>query len=54
MTSILVPIKGSEDQVIELPVDELPGIEPQQVISMLKHETAPLSIWLECAVRIFF
>jgi RNA polymerase-associated protein CTR9 len=45
---ILIPIQGSEE-VVEIPINELPK-DPNELVDILKAETAPLTIWLKCAV----
>lgn len=47
---IEIPLKGSQDEVIELDVAELP--DGKEVLEILRQEEAPLHIWLALAVRI--
>jgi hypothetical protein len=47
---ILIPIQGSEEAV-EIPINELPK-DPNELVDILKTETAPLMTWLKCAVNI--
>lgn len=47
---IEIPLKGNQDEVIELDVAELP--DGKEVLEILRQEEAPLHIWLALAVRI--
>jgi RNA polymerase-associated protein CTR9 len=53
MTTILIPIKDSDNKVfIEVPVSELPQ-NAEEIIGVLRAEVAPLHVWLECAVNYY-
>lgn len=47
---IEIPLKGSQDEVIELNIDELP--DGSEVLEILKQEQAHLNLWLTLAVSI--
>eukprot|EP01125_Pyxidicula_operculata_P017886 TRINITY_DN6313_c0_g1_i2.p1 TRINITY_DN6313_c0_g1~~TRINITY_DN6313_c0_g1_i2.p1 ORF type:complete len:849 (-),score=179.17 TRINITY_DN6313_c0_g1_i2:41-2587(-) len=51
MAAILVPLKDS-DQYVSIPVDDLTD-DPSLIMDLLKAESAPLSVWLECAVQYY-
>jgi RNA polymerase-associated protein CTR9 len=48
---ILIPVQGSEEAV-EVPINDLPK-DPNELVDILKAETAPLTIWLKCAVEYY-
>eukprot|EP00961_Rhodomonas_salina_P281962 3810289-Rhodomonas_salina.1 len=53
MSGILaVPIHGTEDEVLELPKDQLPD-DPNEIMQILANELAPLKLWLELAVSYY-
>ena len=53
MSGILaVPIHGAEDEVLELPKDQLPD-DPNEIMQILANELAPLKLWLELAVSYY-
>ena len=53
MSRILaVPIHGAEDEVLELPKDDLPD-DPNEIMQILANELAPLKLWLELAVSYY-
>jgi hypothetical protein len=53
MAGILaVPIHGAEDEVLELPKDQLPD-DPNEIMQILANELAPLKLWLELAVSYY-
>jgi RNA polymerase-associated protein CTR9 len=53
MSGILaVPIHGAEDEILELPKDDLPD-DPNEIMQILANELAPLKLWLELAVSYY-
>ena len=48
---LAVPIHGAEDEVLELPKDQLPD-DPNEIMQILANELAPLKLWLELAVSL--
>jgi hypothetical protein len=49
---LAVPIHGAEDEVLELPKDQLPD-DPNEIMQILANELAPLKLWLELAVSYY-
>lgn len=49
---ILVPIKGMEDQCVELPDDAF-SEDPSAILGVLQNEKPPLDVWWRCAVCLF-
>ena len=49
--SIYIPLRGRHGDHVELPLDQLTGTEPKDLIRMLVDERVPLEIWLRVAVR---
>ena len=45
---IEIPLKGGQDEVIELDKDDLP--DGQDVLQILRQEEPPLPIWISLAV----
>lgn len=48
--TIEIPLKGNQDEVIELDVSQLP--DGKEVLNILRQEEAPLHIWLQLAVSV--
>eukprot|EP00005_Dracoamoeba_jomungandri_P008714 CAMPEP_0174270756 /NCGR_PEP_ID=MMETSP0439-20130205/45618_1 /TAXON_ID=0 /ORGANISM="Stereomyxa ramosa, Strain Chinc5" /LENGTH=1018 /DNA_ID=CAMNT_0015360281 /DNA_START=21 /DNA_END=3074 /DNA_ORIENTATION=+ len=49
---ILIPIRQSEE-FVRVSVEELPDLDVQYIIDILKAELAPLDVWLKCAVKYY-
>jgi tetratricopeptide (TPR) repeat protein len=50
MACIYIPVRG-QDTGLEVPVDQLSGLDPKTLIDMLVRERVPLEIWLRIAVE---
>ncbi|KAK2565623.1 RNA polymerase-associated protein CTR9-like protein [Acropora cervicornis] len=49
-TSVEIPLRDTEDEVIELQFDQLP--EGDEVLSILRQENAQLHLWITLAMQI--
>lgn len=47
-TQIYIPVAGLSDEVVAVPLSELPA-EAEDLLDILKAEEAPLSVWLDFA-----
>lgn len=50
MDTIYIPLLR-EDTNVAIPVDQLPSMDPRDVMRLLIDEMVPLEIWLRVAVR---
>merc|ERR1719210_2118173 len=52
MTSVEIPLQGSETEVIEIAFDELPD-DVEEVMHILKAESAQMHLWVTIAIEYF-
>ena len=52
MTSVEIPLQGSETEVIEIAFDELPD-DVEEVMHILKAENAQMHLWVTIAIEYF-
>ena len=52
MTSVEIPLQGSDTEVIEIAFDELPD-DVEEVMHILKAENAQMHLWVTIAIEYF-
>ena len=52
MTSVEIPLQGSDTEVIEIAFDELPD-DVEEVMTILKAENAQMHLWVTIAIEYF-
>ena len=52
MTSVEIPLQGSDTEVIEIAFDELPD-DVEEVMHILKAEKAQMHLWVTIAIEYF-
>ena len=52
MTSVEIPLQGSDTEVIEIAFDELPD-DVEEVMHILKAENAQMHLWVTIAIEYY-
>ena len=52
MTSVEIPLQGSDTEVIEISFDELPD-DVEEIMHILKAENAQMHLWVRIAIEYY-